>query len=100
MKTDLKMQRAILDPKITPKLSPGPYIGSQNRPEFTPERLKIPKLVPKSGFLTEFFSNIFWRGFGLDFGVLSPGAYNSADTNAPEPCSPIYIYIYIYKQID
>ena len=92
-KNDLKMQRATSDPKIDKKRAPSIDFGSQNSPEFTSERLKIPKLVPKSSFLTEFFFNIFWHGFGLDFGVLSPGAYNSADTNAPEPCSPIYIYI-------
>ena len=49
-KNDLKMQRATPDPKIDKKRAPSIDFGFQNSPAFTSERLKIPKLVPKSSF--------------------------------------------------
>ena len=62
----LKFQRAILDPKIPPKWSPGIRFGSQNGPDFTSERQQIRKLVRKCSFwAAPFFKHFLLVIFGI-----------------------------------
>ena len=94
-KNDLEMQKAILDPKISPTWSPGTRFGSKNGPEFTSERPKIRKIVKNNRFLpkpfTEHFVARIWAGFW------GPSLMDYVDRHrVPRIPAAQYIYRYIY----
>ena len=97
-KNDLKMQRATSDPKIDKKQAPSIEFGSENSPEFTSKRLKIPKLVSKSSFLTEplFEYSLAW----IWAGFWGPSLMDYVDRHrVPRIPAAQYIYRYIYIYI-